>query len=85
MSPKRHSRCRVARRVRAAAEMHEPDRLGGAAAARTGDAGDGYGDVGVRMRERALGHGAGDRLADGAVRGDQVGRHAEHSILASLE
>ena len=77
MSPRRSSWCRVGAPRRASARCTRPTGLVGAAAAGAGDARHGDGEVGVGVGERALGHGAGNRLADGAVRGDEVGRHAE--------
>ena len=61
--------------------MHEPDRLVGAAAAGTGDAGDGHREIGARMRERAARHGLGGLPADRAVIVERRRRHAQHLLL----
>ena len=49
-----------------------------------GHARDGHADLGVRVRQRALGHGAGHGLAHGAVLVDQRGGHAQHLGLGGV-
>ncbi len=60
-----------------ARHVHQPDRLGGRRAAGSRDAGAGDRNVGMRVRQRTLGHRARHGLAHRALLGDVCTRHAE--------
>jgi hypothetical protein len=63
------------------AEMHQPDRLLGGAAAGTGDASHRDSDVGVRARQGTRRHGTRDRIAHRAMAQDGFPRHTQHFAL----
>ena len=81
IAPSRSRSCLTGASRRAAAKMHEPDRLLHRSAPGTGNAGDGDGARGARISERAADHGAGHVLAHRAVPLDQPDRNAEHLAL----
>ena len=65
-------------------DMHQPDRLVGGSAARSGDPGDSDGDLRHGPGQRAPGHGPGDRLRNRSVPIDQRGGNAEELALGGV-
>src|SRR5215217_4968824 len=62
-------------------EMNEADRLLRRPAARAGNAGDGDGEIGARLRARTLRHGLGGLGADRAVRRERGGRNSQKELF----
>jgi coenzyme Q-binding protein COQ10 len=67
--------------TRRGGEMHEPDRLAGDRAARSGNAGDRDSEIDRRVRERARCHGLRGLGAHGAVAREGRCRDPEHRLL----
>jgi hypothetical protein len=61
--------------------MYQPDRLIGAAAAGTGNAGDRHHQIDAGFRQRAARHGLRRWPADRAVIAQGLGRHPKHLLL----